>query len=52
MFCGPDTVWYLETGWRYKDVRPSDLAIATNRIVGVVGKFFIRIDGKTYVLKS
>ncbi len=36
-FVAPDTVWYLEAGWRYKDVRPSDLAIGINRIVGVVG---------------
>ena len=32
----PETVWYLEHGWRYKDAEPSDLALGMNRVGGVV----------------
>lgn len=30
----PETAWYLEYGWRYKDAEPSETAIAFNRIGG------------------
>ena len=32
----PQTVWYLEYGWRFKDAEPSGLALTMNRIGGVV----------------
>ena len=32
----PHTAWYLEYGWRYKNVEPSDLALGLNRFGGVV----------------
>lgn len=32
----PHTAWYVEYGWRYKDAEPSDLALAANRVGGVV----------------
>lgn len=32
----PQTLWYLEYGWRYKDAEPSDLAIGWNRFAGIV----------------
>ena len=31
----PETVWYLESGWRYRDAEPSDLALGVARISGV-----------------
>jgi hypothetical protein len=33
----PRTAWYLQEGWQYKDVEPSDLALIVVRIGGVVG---------------
>lgn len=32
----PQTAWWLEYGWRFKDAEPSDLALGANRILGVV----------------
>lgn len=32
----PHTAWYLEYGWRYKDVEPSELALGLNCVGGVV----------------
>lgn len=32
----PKTAWLLEYGWHYKNAEPSDLALAVNRIVGVL----------------
>ncbi|MBO5253428.1 MAG: hypothetical protein J6C51_05740 [Clostridia bacterium] len=32
----PQTVWYLEYGWRFKDAEPSNLALTLNRIGGIV----------------
>lgn len=32
----PRTSWYLSYGWRYKNAEPSDLALAVNRIGGIV----------------
>ena len=32
----PETAWYLEYGWRFKDAEPSDSAIALNRLGGAV----------------
>lgn len=31
----PQTVWYWESGWRYKDAEPSDTALSVARICGV-----------------
>lgn len=30
----PQTAWYLEYGWRYKNAEPSDLALGFNRVTG------------------
>ena len=30
----PQTVWYWESGWRYKDAEPSDTALSVARISG------------------
>ena len=32
----PNTAWYLQYGWRYKDAKPSDVALTMNRILGGV----------------
>lgn len=32
----PQTMWMLEYGWRFKNTEPSDLALAINRISGIV----------------
>ena len=32
----PHTVWFLEYGWRFKEAEPSDLALALNRIGGIL----------------
>ena len=32
----PNIAWYLEYGWRYKNAEPSQLALAVNRISGVI----------------
>ena len=31
----PQSVWYLEYGWRFKDAEPSNLALLLNRIGGI-----------------
>lgn len=31
----PDTIWYLEYGWRFKKAEPSDTALIWNRVFGV-----------------
>lgn len=38
VFCAlcPKTAWYLERGWKYKNVEPSDLALGINRVLGVI----------------
>ncbi len=30
------TMWYLRTGWKFRDAEPSDLALVMERVVGVV----------------
>ena len=30
----PESAWYMEYGWRYKDAEPSDLALTVNRFAG------------------
>lgn len=32
----PRKVWQLEYGWRFKNAEPSDIALAANRIVGLI----------------
>lgn len=32
----PYSAWYLSYGWRFKDAEPSELALSTERIVGIV----------------
>ena len=32
----PEIAWYWESGWRYKDAEPSDVALTVTRISGVV----------------
>lgn len=32
----PETAWMLSHGWKYKNAEPSDLALAANRIGGVL----------------
>lgn len=32
----PQTAWMLEHGWRFENAEPSDLALAVNRVLGVV----------------
>jgi len=32
----PQSMWYLEYGWRFRDAEPSDAALAVNRITGVL----------------
>lgn len=32
----PQTAWMLEHGWRFKNAEPSDVALAVNRILGMV----------------
>ena len=32
----PRTAWMLGYGWRFKDAEPSELALAVNRVVGVL----------------
>lgn len=32
----PKTAWMLSHGWRYKDAEPSDMALLTNRLGGVL----------------
>lgn len=32
----PEVAWYLSTGWKLRDAEPSDLALAVNRVSGVV----------------
>lgn len=32
----PQTAWFLEYGWRYKNAEPSEFALAANRIGGVI----------------
>jgi hypothetical protein len=32
----PRTSWYLQEGWKYKNVEPSDAALALVRIGGIV----------------
>ena len=36
MIACPETIWFLESGWRYKDAEPSDLGLAMPRICGVI----------------
>lgn len=31
----PETVWYLESGWRYRDAEPSDFALGVTRFSGI-----------------
>lgn len=31
----PQTAWYLEHGWRYKNAEPSELALVLNRLGGI-----------------
>lgn len=33
----PRTSWYLQEGWKYKNVEPSDAALTMVRIGGVLG---------------
>jgi len=33
----PATVWYLQDGWKYKDVEPSENAMRATRFGGVFG---------------
>lgn len=32
----PQSVWYLNHGWRYKDAEPSDAALVITRMGGVI----------------
>ena len=32
----PQTAWYLEYGWRFKNAEPSDLALGFNRVGGLI----------------
>lgn len=32
----PKAVWYIKSGWRYKDAEPSEVAIIVHRLSGVV----------------
>lgn len=32
----PESVWMLENGWRFENAEPSDLALALNKVGGVV----------------
>ena len=36
LFACPEVAWYWESGWRYKDAEPSDVALTVTRISGVV----------------
>ena len=33
----PQTAWYWEEGWQYRNVEPSDAALIAVRIGGVIG---------------
>lgn len=44
----PYSAWYLSHGWRFKNAEPSDLALSTERIVGIV----LVIAGFIMVLSS
>ena len=32
----PESLWYVEHGWRYRNAEPSDLALSVNRCTGIV----------------
>ena len=34
--CKPEEMWYLSTGWRFKDAEPSEDAILWQRVGGVI----------------
>jgi hypothetical protein len=36
----PQTAWYWEEGWQYRNVEPSDAALIAVRIGGVIGLIF------------
>lgn len=36
----PHTAWYLQYGWRYKNVEPSALALGLNRASGIIAIVF------------
>lgn len=36
LFACPEVAWYWQSGWRYKNVEPSDMALSFTRISGVV----------------
>ena len=44
----PRTAWYLQEGWKYKNVEPSDAALAMVRISGVFGV----IAGIAFIIMS
>lgn len=44
----PYTGWYMSLGWRLKDAEPSDLALSTQRVSGVV----LVIVGMIFLLSS
>ena len=31
----PKTIWYLQTGWKYKNAEPSNVALFMHRIGGI-----------------
>ena len=36
LFACPEVAWYWQSGWRYKNAEPSDIALSVTRISGVV----------------
>jgi len=37
IFCiaSPETVWFWQSGWRYRDAEPSDMALTASRVSGI-----------------